>query len=619
MKPLLFLLSAFLGLSLSAQNYYRFINAANGQVLDAYQTTGVPDQVGTYPWNGNDNQKWSLTQNSDGYYIITPKHAPDKALDVYQANNNTVGLFLVTGAPNQQWQLTNFSGNDFLVLSRAHNQYLSADSFPQNHGGRLIDIDPRAGSFGSSRQRWRVELVESITPNQPALPIIDTDKLYGIRSFWNSEFGVEVFNSDPREFNNIKTGKYWATQNQLWRFVPIEDDSSFHRIQHANSGLFMGITNPPLGSGNLVLRSENSFDSQRWRIVRQKNGTYQFINKVNGEVLTLDTISNQKFNVLQMPDSQAPNQFWFLETFETTPIYFGNYQIYHDNRMFGVSIGPPLSIAVGAQPIPYLDSELIDPSEHTWQLVPNPFGFLTIFSRITGGALSVEFNSEDGLFPLRTGPPTNLTNQNWRIINNTDGTIKLVNFDGQFLGFTGLEGRDIYATNGQRDGLNYDWNIRQAQQFTGYYRIVNKASGKALSLPGTSEEAGAILQVEHYDNFYDQVWSIESLGVDSYLIRNYNSEQVISLVNSSVNLGTLAEQQPFLGRVDQGWDLRYVDSQHFKITNRISLLALTADEENPQTGIQVYQTTDEDLDTQLWRIEGVNYDIFILPNTGDPE
>ena len=94
----------------NADGYYQFENLYSGKVLDVpNSSTEQSTQIVQFDKGTGDNQKFMLESTGDGYWRITPKVAPDMALNV-SGNSNDSGAAVVqwpygNGSANAQWRI----------------------------------------------------------------------------------------------------------------------------------------------------------------------------------------------------------------------------------------------------------------------------------------------------------------------------------------------------------------------------------------------------------------------------------------------------------------------------------------------------------------------------------
>lgn len=87
--------------------YYRIVNNTNGRVADSWGNTANGAPARQAPWNGGNNQQWSLQSVGNGRYHIVNR-GTGTALD--GAGSTTVGstaeLWAVNGNTNNEYTIT---------------------------------------------------------------------------------------------------------------------------------------------------------------------------------------------------------------------------------------------------------------------------------------------------------------------------------------------------------------------------------------------------------------------------------------------------------------------------------------------------------------------------------
>ena len=103
----------------SGQTYF-IVNANSNKLLDCSNAGTTTGTNVLQWWNmGDSNQKWKVTLLSDGYYRISPVHAPNMCLDVLNngtANGDNVGIYALSGSgtpwDSSKWIITKLGEND---------------------------------------------------------------------------------------------------------------------------------------------------------------------------------------------------------------------------------------------------------------------------------------------------------------------------------------------------------------------------------------------------------------------------------------------------------------------------------------------------------------------------
>ena len=130
---------------------YRLINTGSGKALDA---AGTADGANVQIWSsiGNDNQKWTLTTNTDGTFTLTSV-ASGKALDAAGTGDGAnVQVWQNLGNANQKWIITPNSDGTFEVKAADSGKALDVAG-----GGTADGTNVQIySSNGSSAQKWQL-------------------------------------------------------------------------------------------------------------------------------------------------------------------------------------------------------------------------------------------------------------------------------------------------------------------------------------------------------------------------------------------------------------------------------------------------------------------------------
>ncbi|WP_030238063.1 RICIN domain-containing protein [Streptomyces sp. NRRL S-350] len=102
-------------------------------------------------------------------------------------------------------------------------------------------------------------------------------------------------------------------------------------------------------------------------------------------------------------------------------------------------------------------------------------------------------------------------------------------------------------------GANQQWNIVPVSGQL--YRIVNRNSGKVLDINASSHWRGTTLQQYSYGGGNNQLWYFEPTG-GGYVIRNFESRQILEVGNASTANGAAVEQWMPLNQSNQAWTIQ---------------------------------------------------------------
>ncbi|MFF1725802.1 RICIN domain-containing protein, partial [Streptomyces sviceus] len=102
-------------------------------------------------------------------------------------------------------------------------------------------------------------------------------------------------------------------------------------------------------------------------------------------------------------------------------------------------------------------------------------------------------------------------------------------------------------------GANQQWNIVAVSGQL--YKIVNRNSGKALDINASSHRKGTALQQYTYGGGNNQLWYFEPTS-GGYLIRNFESRQVLEVGGGSMTNGATISQWAPLNQSNQAWTIQ---------------------------------------------------------------
>ncbi|MEV6942520.1 RICIN domain-containing protein [Streptomyces sp. NPDC051172] len=145
-----------------------------------------------------------------------------------------------------------------------------------------------------------------------------------------------------------------------------------------------------------------------------------------------------------------------------------------------------------------------------------------------------------------TGTPTINPSTNYTIKNVNSGKLMDVN------GGSTADGASViqWPSNG---GANQQWTIVPVSGQL--YKIVNRNSGKALDIDNSSHRTGTALQQYTYNGGNNQLWYFEPTS-GGYVIRNFESRQVLEVGGGSTADGAAVSQWMPLNQTNQAWTIQ---------------------------------------------------------------
>ncbi|MCX5388589.1 RICIN domain-containing protein [Streptomyces sp. NBC_00094] len=136
---------------------FRVVNQHSGKVLDV---SGVSSADGAdviqWPWNGGDNQRWSVQPGYDGSFRLRNVHS-GRVLDnpgASPTDGQALDQWTNTDSPNQWWRLEPApAGGRYHLVNVSSGLYADVENGSVSDGARIVQ---RAAS-GAPGQEWRLE------------------------------------------------------------------------------------------------------------------------------------------------------------------------------------------------------------------------------------------------------------------------------------------------------------------------------------------------------------------------------------------------------------------------------------------------------------------------------
>ena len=269
--------------------------------------------------NGNNLQMW-IRRNSptpgeydafyvqyidNGFYIIVQK-GTQMAVDVKGCSldrGTNVQMWEVNYSYAQQWSIEK-TDSGYKLRSRCNNYY--ADVYNANYAGET-NIQTWEGN-DTNAQRF------SFIPYNPdERPI--SDGVYSINSIVGDACFMDV-SGEPGYYTDKSNVQIWNGSDEL--FSVEYDGDGFYRICEVTSGLPVEVTNDDKSyldnSRNVALGTKSGSRGQFWKIRKNTDGTYSFINKQSGYYLDVNNGgSADGTNIKLYPYNGSNAQKWQIK------------------------------------------------------------------------------------------------------------------------------------------------------------------------------------------------------------------------------------------------------------------------------------------------------------------
>jgi alpha-L-fucosidase len=136
----------------------------------------------------------------------------------------------------------------------------------------------------------------------------------------------------------------------------------------------------------------------------------------------------------------------------------------------------------------------------------------------------------------------------------------------------------------------------------GYYRIINRNSGKCIDVTGSSTADGAQIVQWTYNGGNNQQWQIIDVGGGYFRITNRNSGKSLDVNAQSTEDGAQLIQWPYGGGNNQQWQLVDVGGGYYEIVCKNSSKCADVTGASTADGAQIIQWTYAGGNNQQWQI-----------------
>jgi hypothetical protein len=178
--------------------------------------------------------------------------------------------------------------------------------------------------------------------------------------------------------------------------------------------------------------------------------------------------------------------------------------------------------------------------------------------------------------------------------------------------------RSYMVTAGGRNEevvVDITWGTDPQPAINGRYKVINRNSGKALEVPGSSTVNGTQLDQRTYTGALNQQWDVVPLprgdGDNSYYsIKAAHDGKAANLEASSYANGAMINQWDYVNQAQQHWYLEYVSGGYFKIRTRWDAKVLQVAGNSTADGGLVQQWDDAGTTSQQWSLQPVGVTFY---------
>lgn len=284
-----------------AEDYYVDIpgndfNTTNKQNLQTWKwSSGLPPIYDVF----------HFTYLNNGFYKITQINT-SMAIDVYGGyleQGSNVSMWTWSGSTAQQWSIEKTDGG-YKIRSRGNNYYMDICDGKNESGTNILTWK---GHDGNNQLFSFIPYAPDERPISDGIYAIGSavkDTCYldaaGVSGEYKDKSNVQIWNNDDDQFQIEYAG------------------NGYYQISEVTSRLMLDVNNDGelsyLTCGrNVILFSKNGRKNQLWKITKDSDGTYFFVNQMSGYYLDLEHAKTDNgTNVSQYQYNGYKNQRWIL-------------------------------------------------------------------------------------------------------------------------------------------------------------------------------------------------------------------------------------------------------------------------------------------------------------------
>ncbi len=618
-------------------------------------------------WN-TDAQKFKVSYLGDGYYSIISLYS-GKALDVAggrKINGTNVHQYEENGTDAQIWEIVKNEDNTFSIISKCNNLYLDIA------GGNInknVNIQMYEGNKTKAQKFKFISEKKSIKPIEPGE--------YEIYTGLSDTKVINIANGEKQNeaIANINERANEENQKFIIEYNP-EDNTYIFIAKHSNKVL--DVKNANKNNATPIWQyTRNNTDAQKWYINPCSNGYYNIISKLNGLYLDVKWGLNQNGQPLQTYDENGTNaqKFCFEKLLNVQKgeknIPDGSYII---NSMVGnnsVLEIPNLSLKNES------NIKIGEKNKKANQIFNfkynNEDGTYTIQVQHSGKFVDTKYGVGQNGTKVQQYDQNGTNAQKWIIIKNSDDTYSVISkcnglvWDiegGRNSVGTGLQTYKFNRTNAQKfifekytpeetqqsieDGTytiitkaKIDKAIEIDEKITGnkdnlyitqfsseiqqkfnveyiengFYKIVSKKTGKALTVENENLEGSEIIQ-EEYKQLDTQKWIIKKYSEGEYAIISKSGNLYMDLTNSINNENNIElkkqtdlNEQQFIFIKDENNNFEQIEDGVYKFELKSGrVIDVSTGSQDDFANIQIWNKDNvEQQKFQISKIQGTNY------------
>lgn len=272
---------------ISKGNYYIYSAINDNYAIDLKgNKVKNKSNIQLYKSNLSKAQLWKITPLNNGYYKISTINDNNYVMDVYggrKTKGTNVQLYKFNNTKAQQWSIKSTGNGKFTITSRCNKLLLDVKSGLAK-SNQNIQVNK---SNNSKAQQFYI--VPEVNTNNSASIKTGT---YLISSILKDNYVIRLKEAKTKNKNNVIMSDYNYSINEYWYIEQLSNN--FYKISTArdhNYSLDLSKGNKNSGA-NIQLYKFNRSPNQQFKIIKNKDNTYTFINRTNA--LAIDIVGQKK-------------------------------------------------------------------------------------------------------------------------------------------------------------------------------------------------------------------------------------------------------------------------------------------------------------------------------------
>ena len=549
--------------SLIPDGSYTFYSALEGHpVVDvAGGSLDANANIQTATSRANKSQLWVITHDNKGYVLLKNANS-GKYLGV-ENSLATSGANVVqvdeANNRNAKWIFVNNADGTYSVRS-ALFVGLSLDVY---RGSSAAGTDVEIFSTNDAPAQ-RFSLVATPAHVDRCDPVIDDDGYYFIRPTSEDSLQLDVAGAS---LDNGAKIDLWSNLNMMHQMFRFEYVDGYYQIVSAASEKALDVDGSSLvPHSGVILYDGAATDNQLWSVIQNSDGSYSFISKKNGLLLSVCGSVSQGASIdTDLASSSDRQSFELVKVTDMMPTGLYKFSSALNSSMV-------LDVASASK---------------------NDAAKIEIWSNNTGFAQKwwiQKVEDEDNTYTLQAVC-------SGKYLKDNDGTLS--------------------QTNEVTESSKWNALIKD-----GKYALVNVATERALDVSNSSTSSGALVQTWSYHGGANQLWNLTKtapISSGTYIIRSLvDSNQVVDVPNSSMVDGAVVDMWGYHGGGNQKYKIYQNSDGTYTITNCLSGKALDANKGSSAVGTNIIQYKKTNTVNQRWNVVYAGDGGFKLVSAMDP-